>query len=109
MRRAMAFAMPCVPADCDPSWHSFFLVLPSRDARDALIRHLHGRGIDAVFHYQPLHLSPMGRRLGGQPGACPVAERVSDGLLRLPFHNALSDADIDLVCEAVRAFGRGGA
>ena len=103
--RAAGARMPCIPPDCEPSWHSFFLVLPAREARDALILHLRGRGIDAVFHYQPLHLSPMGQRLGGRPGACPVTEQVSDGLLRLPFHNALSDEEVDRVCEAVREFG----
>ena len=31
------------------------------------------RGILGVFHYQPLHRSPMGERFGAQPGDCPVA------------------------------------
>ncbi len=107
--RAAGVRTPCVPDGCEPSWHSFFLVLQTRGARDALIRRLRDSGIDAVFHYQPLHLSPMGRRFGGKPGACPVAEQVSDGLLRLPFHNALADADVDRVCEVVRGFGGGSA
>ncbi len=102
--RAAGVELPTVPADCKPSWHSFFLLLP---ARDAMIRHLRGRGIDAVFHYQPLHLSPMGRRFGGRPGDCPVTERVSDQLVRLPFHNGLSRDDVDRVCDAVRSFGNG--
>ena len=104
--RAAGVRLPCVPSDCEPSWHSFFLVLSDRAARDAMIRHLAGQGVGAVFHYQPLHLSPMGRSLGGRPGACPVTEQVSDGLLRLPFHNALSDDAVDRVCQAVRGFGR---
>lgn len=102
--RSAGVRLPTVPADCDPSWHSFFLILPSRDA---MIRHLRDRGIDAVFHYQPLHLSPMGVRFGGRPGDCPITEHVSDSLVRLPFHNGLSDDDVDRVCDAVRAFGNG--
>ncbi|MGH9443844.1 MAG: dTDP-4-amino-4,6-dideoxygalactose transaminase [Thermoanaerobaculia bacterium] len=102
--RAAGVELPTVPADCNPSWHSFFLLLPPRDA---MIRHLRERGIDAVFHYQPLHLSPMGLRFGGRSGDCPVTERVSDRLVRLPFHNGLSRDDVDRVCDAVRAFGNG--
>ena len=46
----------------------------------------------------------MGRRFGGKPGDCPVTERVSNQLLRLPFHNALTEQDLGKVVEAVREF-----
>ena len=57
-----------------------------------------------MFHYLPLHLSDMGRRFGGQPGNCPVTENVSDQLVRLPFHNALTEKDLDRVVTAVREY-----
>ena len=82
-----------VPAHCEQPYHMFYLLLPSLELRQALIEHLRQRGIESVFHYLPLHLSEMGRRFGGKPGDCPVTERVSDRLVRLPFHNALSEAD----------------
>lgn len=97
-------ALPRVPVHVDQAYHMFYLVLPSREARARLIEHLKARGILAVFHYVPLHLSPMGRRFGGREGACPVTESVSDRLLRLPFYNDLSRADQDDVIESVLAF-----
>ena len=96
--------LPVVPAHCEQAYHLFYVLLPSLDARQALIAHLRQRGILAVFHYQPLHLSTMGRRYGGRDGQCPVAERVSDRLLRLPFYNDLSAEDLARVVEAVRDF-----
>jgi len=57
-----------------------------------------------VFHYLPLHLSEVGRRHGGCVGQCPVTERISDQLIRLPFYYALGAADQQRVIEAVRAF-----
>jgi dTDP-4-amino-4,6-dideoxygalactose transaminase len=57
-----------------------------------------------VFHYLPLHLSDMGRRFGGQPGDCPVTERVSDQLVRLPFHNAITNQDLSKVVRAIQEF-----
>jgi len=57
-----------------------------------------------VFHYVPLHLSPMGRKSGGQPGQCPVTERVSDCLVRLPFYNDLTEADQERIVSAIGEF-----
>jgi dTDP-4-amino-4,6-dideoxygalactose transaminase len=82
----------------------YYLLLPSLRTRTALIAHLKARGILAVFHYLPLHLSDMGKRFGGREGNCPVAEDVSNRLLRLPFYNSLSRADQDQVIQAVIEF-----
>ena len=68
-----------------------------------MITHLRAVGILAVFHYQPLHLSPYGQRL--QPDAdCPVTELVSDRLIRLPFYTNMEAADIEKVINAVCDF-----
>lgn len=96
--------LPVVPADCEQAYHMFYLLLPSLAARTALIAHLKARGILAVFHYLPLHLSDYAKRWGGKPGDCPVTEDVSDRLLRLPFYASLTLDDQAQVIEAVRAF-----
>jgi dTDP-4-amino-4,6-dideoxygalactose transaminase len=96
--------LPVVPADREQAFHMFYLLMPSLEARQGLIAHLKVRGIMAVFHYVPLHLSDMGRRFGGREGDCPVTEQVSDQLVRLPFYNQLSMEDQSRVIEAIRAF-----
>jgi dTDP-4-amino-4,6-dideoxygalactose transaminase len=97
--------LPHVPRYCEQPYHMFYLLLPSLAVRQALIAHLKERGVLAVFHYLPLHLSPMGRQMGGQPGQCPVTEDISDRLLRLPFYTALSEDDQAYVIEAVTEYG----
>jgi dTDP-4-amino-4,6-dideoxygalactose transaminase len=82
----------------------FYLLLPSLEHRQRLIRHLKAQGILAVFHYLPLHLSDMGRRFGGKAGDCPVTEDISDRLVRLPFYYELSEADQAHVAKAVCSF-----
>jgi dTDP-4-amino-4,6-dideoxygalactose transaminase len=96
--------LPVIPQHCDQPYHMFHLILPSLAMRQALIAHLRARGILAVFHYQPLHLSEMGRWFGGRPGDCPVTEDVSDRLLRLPFYNALTEDEQIAVTGAIRDF-----
>jgi dTDP-4-amino-4,6-dideoxygalactose transaminase len=69
-----------------------------------LIAYLRERGVYSVFHYLPLHLSDMGRSFGGKIGDCPVTERVSDQLIRLPFHNALTSSEQELVIDLLQGF-----
>lgn len=101
---AVGARLPYVPDDRDQPYHMFYVLLPSLAYRTALIEHLRGLGIGAVFHYLPLNLSPMGERHGGRRGECPVTEDVADRLLRLPFYVGLSAAEQDEVIEAVREF-----
>jgi len=94
--------LPTVPIDCHQAYHLFYLLLPSLEQRRQFIAHLKERGIGSVFHYVPLHTSEMGRRYGGAPGDCPVAEMVSDRLVRLPLYNQLSEIEQARVIDAIR-------
>ena len=96
--------LPVVPGHCRHPYHLFYLLFPSLNNRQAFIQHLSRKGIQAVFHYLPLHLSGMGRRYGGQAGDCPVTEQISDRLVRLPFYYSLSPADLDTVLDAILQF-----
>ncbi len=61
-------------------------------------------GIAAPFRYMPLHLSPMGRRFGGCPGDCPIAERVAEDLVRLPLFNSMTDWEQQRVIQVSMGF-----
>ncbi|MCE1254691.1 MAG: dTDP-4-amino-4,6-dideoxygalactose transaminase, partial [Anaerolineae bacterium] len=92
--------LPFIPAECDQAYHMFYMVLPSLEIRQSLMAHLKERGIISVFHYQPLHLSDMGKNFGGKAGDCPVTERLGDCLLRLPMHYSLNENDLAQVVSA---------
>ena len=96
--------LPSVPAHCEQPYHLFYLVTASLEQRTRLIAHLKQRGILAVFHYLPLHLSEMGQRLGGKPGDCPVTEDLNDRVLRLPFYKDLGEEEQAYVVDSLRAF-----
>ena len=95
---------PFVPAHCEQPYHMYYLVLPSLEKRQALISYLSEHDINSVFHYQPLHLSHMGRQFGGKTGDCPVTECVSDRLVRLPFYNDLTEEDQSRVVNRITGF-----
>jgi dTDP-4-amino-4,6-dideoxygalactose transaminase len=96
--------LPHIPSHCEQSYHMFYMLLPSLELRQRLIVYLRERGVYSVFHYLPLHLSDMGQRFGGKPGDCTVTERVSDQLIRLPFHNSLTSAEQELVIDLLQEF-----
>jgi dTDP-4-amino-4,6-dideoxygalactose transaminase len=102
--QANGVRLASVPPECEQSYHMFYMIMPSLKSREALISHLAGFGILAVFHYLPLHLSPMGVRFGGRKGEFPITEDLSDRLLRLPFFTGMSSSEQRQVIEAVQAF-----
>jgi dTDP-4-amino-4,6-dideoxygalactose transaminase len=85
-----------------PNFHIFYLLFPDEAARDAALAHLKSRGIQATFHYVPLHSSPHGRRIDADSHPLPVTDRVASTLLRLPLHPLLSASDVERVVVAVR-------
>jgi dTDP-4-amino-4,6-dideoxygalactose transaminase len=93
-----------VPPGRETNDHLFFLLLPDEAARDSCQAHLRRAGVQATFHYVPLHSSPFGRSLDASPPHLPVTDRVSATLLRLPLHPGLTDDDVDRVVSAVRSF-----
>lgn len=95
--------LPFVPDHCEQPYHMFYLILPSLEQRQALITRLNAQDIGCVFHYLPLHLSEMAQKLKSC-GDCPVAEEVSDRLVRLPFYGSLTEAEQSQVVAALYEF-----
>jgi dTDP-4-amino-4,6-dideoxygalactose transaminase len=96
--------LPMVPAHCEHPYHLFYLLLPTLEDRQAFIAHTKRQGISTVFHYLPLNASPMGQRLGGHVGQCPVTEAVSDRLVRLPLFFDLTEDDVNRIIATVTSF-----
>ncbi|MEU8246011.1 dTDP-4-amino-4,6-dideoxygalactose transaminase [Nonomuraea sp. NPDC048916] len=98
-------SQPVIPDGCDHPAHLYHLLLPDLANRQAFIGHLAARGVQAVFHYQPLHSAPAGLRYGRQaPGGCPVTEQVADRLVRLPLFADLGEDDVAHVIDAVLSY-----
>lgn len=95
--------LPVVPHVCSTNGHIFYLRLPDRGSREALIQHLHNHSVMAVFHYIPLHSSPYFATVH-DGRALPHCEAWSDRILRLPMYDALTTAQQDLIVDAIYAF-----
>jgi len=96
--------LPVVPEGCEHVGHLYHMRFKAAEQRSRFIDHMKSRHISCVFHYQPLHASPVGQQFGGRIGQCPIAEHAGDCLVRLPIYNTLTDDDQSRVIEAVQQF-----
>lgn len=101
LEREGKLRLPHIPSDCQSNHHLFHLLLNSEKARNKLMDDLREDGILSVFHYVPLHTSPMGLKLGFLPGTLAVTEDLSTRLLRLPFYFELTQSDQQFVIERI--------
>lgn len=88
---------PVVPGHCDHNAHLYYLLLSDQFDRTTAITALNQVGINAVFHYVPLHSAPAGRRFGCRSGDLSITDRVSAQLVRLPLWAAMEDEDVAYV------------
>lgn len=101
--------LPAVPEGCVHNAHMFYLKCPDLARRTALIRFLKEGGVQAVFHYIPLHSAPAGQRFGRFNGEDRYTTSGSEQLVRLPLYYGLAKEDQDTVIARVLAFFAGDA
>ncbi len=83
------------------SWFVYTARLAAEIDRDATISRLAERGIAAKAYLPCIHLFPHLRELGYREGQFPVAEEASRRSIALPFFPAMTDAQVERVCEAL--------
>jgi len=87
------------------AWHQFTIrVTPQfSKTRDELMTLLGKAGVaSSIFYPKPLHLHPHFLALGYKRGDFPVAERVSQEVLSLPVHPALSLRQLKTIMAAIK-------
>ncbi|WP_180950964.1 dTDP-4-amino-4,6-dideoxygalactose transaminase [Marasmitruncus massiliensis] len=89
----------CFPGYARPNGHFYYVRFPDTALRDRVIAALLAQGIDCRTHYVPLHISPMGKKLGYGEDACPESRAAYETLLRLPVHTGMKPEDASFVSE----------
>lgn len=87
----------------DNNIHEFYLIVKNKEVRDKLMQFLSNKKIEAHFHYQPLHLAPMGRKVGRYLGGNNT-EEVAQRIIRLPLNNLTTESEVAEVSKQIIAF-----
>lgn len=99
------FILPTLDPDTVMSWFIFVARLTTsytRDERDRIIASLRRHDIGASDYFPCIHLQPFYQaQFGYAPGMFPIAERVSDRTIAIPFYNSLTARDADLVVQTL--------
>lgn len=85
LERAGLLRRPVVPDGCRHNAHMYYLLLPDLQLRDRLLVKLNEKGVNAVFHYIPLHSSPAGINYGKSYGELEITEETFKRIIRLPI------------------------
>lgn len=93
-----------LPADIQHNAHVFFLKCRSRVERESLIHFLSANGVDARFHYIPLHTAPAGLKYGRFSGEDKFTTRDSERFLRLPIYPNLDDSTVRRIAALIHFF-----
>mgnify|MGYP002563898809 FL=1 len=93
---------PYIPEYAKHNAHMYYIILPTEEFRNKVMDKLKQKEISSVFHYIPLHTSPMGLKLGYKQGDLPKTEEYSARLLRLPLYADMSEEDIEKVCKSLK-------
>lgn len=95
--------LPYLPEYATVNGHIFYLLAEDLKIRDKLLSHMNKKGIQAVFHYLPLHLSPYYHdKHDGRP--LPNAISYSERLIRLPFFYELALINQECIAAVIRGF-----
>jgi dTDP-4-amino-4,6-dideoxygalactose transaminase len=94
---------PVIPPGCQHNGHIYYILLETADERRRVLAELNRKGINAVFHYVPLHSSPAGMRFGRSAGDLAMTTSQAERLVRLPMWLGLSESQQQRVCDALRA------
>jgi dTDP-4-amino-4,6-dideoxygalactose transaminase len=100
-----AVRRPVLPPYCTHNAHMYYLLLPTLEKRTAFIGGLREAGIQAVFHYVPLHAAPMGMRFGRAHGELRHTLDAGDRLARLPLWLGLEPQLAEVIQRIVAVAG----
>jgi len=84
--------------------HLFYIISKDLAERARLIDHLKENGIEATFHYVPLHTSPAGRKYGRTAGKLSITEDLSERVLRLPLYYEMTADQVHTVVHEIEKF-----
>ena len=92
---------PVIPDNCQHNAHMYYVILSSDIDRQKVLERLKQQGINAVFHYVPLHSSPAGKHFGRAQGELKVTDKKAAQLLRLPLWLGLTAEQQEHISQAL--------
>lgn len=101
LEQSQGIQRPRIPENCQHNAHMYYLLMHSLEQRTQVLSALKAAGIQATFHYVPLHSAPAGQRFGRLGSSMSVTDDISDRLLRLPLSASLTQDEVQHIISTV--------
>jgi dTDP-4-amino-4,6-dideoxygalactose transaminase len=98
------FHFPCIDSNLKSNYHAFFIIFNSESDADGVRQFLVANDVHAYIGYVALHSSPVGIKMGYKPESLSKTELLAKRVLRLPFHNNMSEKDTDRVANLINEY-----
>ena len=99
LEKAGKLRRPILPKGCEHNAHMYYILLDSLKQREQELKKLEKEGVNAVFHYVPLHSSPAGQKYGRSFGQVLITKDISERILRLPLFMGLTERQQNTIAE----------
>ena len=96
--------LPYIPEYATNNAHMYYIIMPSEEVRSEFINYMKQDDIATPFHYIPLHLSTVGKKMGYKEGDLPVTEEYANRLVRLPLYADMTNEEVDKVILKLNKF-----
>lgn len=90
-----------IPGYTSHNAHMFYFFVENLSVRSQVLSSLREKGIQATFHFVPLHSSPMGAKLGYKADDLPITEEYSERIIRLPLWPDMKQSDIGYIIDSL--------
>jgi len=96
--------LPTVPDSCKHNAHMFYIKVENLNKRTLFLEYLKEKGVNAVFHYVPLHSAPAGKAFSRFHSEDQFTTTESERIVRLPMYYGLKKEQIDYTSSVINCF-----
>jgi len=95
-------SLPFVPKYAEHNAHTFYVIFKNEKVRNEFVNTLKENGVSSAFHYEALHSTIMGNKMGCDFDDLPIAKKISSTLLRLPIFAGIKNEELDFLLRTVK-------
>lgn len=97
-------SLPKTPRESTHNGHIFYFLFKDTNNQMEFLSYMANNGVNAVFHYIPLHSSPAGLKYGKTSGSLDVTNSLAQSIVRLPIYSGMNSTDVETIIALTKKY-----